>query len=272
MISHGDPRYPKLRKGLVIGGALLGTYGLLAYVILPSVWTHYEHQRGLKGQPMLTRTKQGIPGGPLNIGLVGSQEDVVHAMHATEWYPADPITLRTSLEIINSVLLDRPYLKAPVSPLFYQGRQEDLAYEKQAGASADRRHHVRFWKVLESGTEGRPVWLGSVTFDRGVGVSRYTGQVTHHIAADIDAERNSLIDDLVQAGMVATRYQVSGIGPTLNGRNGEGDPYYTDGEIWMAVLAVAGERQLQPPTELTKPVLVATKDALWGAVAGLFGK
>jgi hypothetical protein len=259
-------------KGLVVGGALLGTYGLLAYVALPSAWTHYEHQHGLKGQPMLTRTKQGIAGGPLNIGLVGSQEDVVHAMHAASWYAADPITLRTSIEIINSVLLDRPYLDAPVSPLFYQGRREDLAFEKPVGSSADRRHHVRFWKVLDTGAEGRPVWLGSVTFDRGVGVSRYTGQVTHDIAPDIDAERDGLIDDLVHARLVATRYQVSGIGPTLNGRNGEGDPYYTDGEIWMAVLAAAGERQVQPPTELTKPVLVATKDALWNTVAGLFGK
>src|SRR3954466_16420507 len=130
MISHRDPRHPNLRKGLVIGGALLGTYGLLAYLALPSAWAHYEHQRGLEGQPMLTRTRQGIPGGPLNVGLVGSKEDVILAMHAAGWSPADPITLRSSLEIISSVLLDRPYLDAPVSPLFYQGRQEDLAYEK----------------------------------------------------------------------------------------------------------------------------------------------
>ena len=161
-----------------------------------------------------------------------------------------------------------PINDAPVSPLFYQGRREDLAYEKPVGSSADQRHHVRFWKVLESGQEGRPVWLGSVTFDRGVGLSRYTGQVTHHIAPDIDAERDGLIRDLVRAGMVTTRYQVSGIGPTLNGRNGEGDPYYTDGEIWMAVLVVAGEKRTQPPTELASPALVTAKDGIWNAVAG----
>ena len=42
--------------------------------------------------------------------------------------------------------------------------------------------------------------------------------------------------------MVTTRLSGVRIGPTLNGRNGEGDRYYTDGEIWMAVLAVAGEK------------------------------
>ncbi len=258
----------RIRKGLLIAAVVLGGYVVLAYVVLPSAWTHYEHQRGLAGRPMVTHTKQGIPGGPLNVGLVGSQEDVVRAMHAAGWYPADPITLRSSLGIIGSVLLHRPDNDAPVSPLFYQGRREDLAFEKPVGSSADQRHHVRFWKVLESGEEGRPVWLGSVTFDRGVGVSRYTGQVTHHIAPDIDAERDGLIDDLVRAGMVTTRYQVSGIGPTLNGRNGEGDPYYTDGEIWMAVLVVAGEKRTQPPTELASPALVTAKDRIWNAVAG----
>ncbi len=70
-------------------------------------------------------------------------------MHAAGWYPADPITLKSSIEIVGSVLLDRPYRDAPVSNLYYLGRREDLAYEKPIGASADRRNHVRYWKVLE---------------------------------------------------------------------------------------------------------------------------
>jgi hypothetical protein len=41
-------------------------------------------------------------------------------------------------------------------------------YEHQPGL---RRHQVRFWKVLEKGIEGRPVWLGSATLDRSVGLS-----------------------------------------------------------------------------------------------------
>ena len=90
-------------------------------------------------------------------------------MHAAGWFPADPITLRSSIGIIGSVLLHRPDNDAPVSPLFYQGRQEDLAFEKPVGSSADQRHHVRFWKSWKR--ERPPVWLGSVTFDRGVGIA-----------------------------------------------------------------------------------------------------
>ena len=86
---------------------------------------------------MVTRTAQGIPGDPINVGLVGAKADVLCAMHAAAWYPADPITFRSSVEIIGSVVLDRPYRDAPVSSLFYDGRREDLAFEKPDGASAD---------------------------------------------------------------------------------------------------------------------------------------
>ena len=71
---------------------ILGGYGLLAYLVLPGFWTHYEHQRGLADMPMVTRTAQGIPGDPLNVGLIGDIGDVVCAMHAAGWYPADLIT------------------------------------------------------------------------------------------------------------------------------------------------------------------------------------
>ena len=229
-------RHSKLRIALVVLAVVLILYELIAYIVLPQIWTHYEHQKGLAGLTMVTRTAQGIPGDPINVGLVGTKADVLCAMHAAAWYPADPITFRSSVEIVGSVILDRPYRDAPVSPLFYQGRREDLAFEKPDGSSADRRQHVRFWEVLKRGDEGRPVWLGSATFDRGVGLSRDTGQVTHHIAPDIDAERDRLTDDLKTAKVVEAIYEVSGIGPTLAGRNGEGDRYYTDGEIKISRL------------------------------------
>jgi hypothetical protein len=255
------------RHWLLILGAVPIVYLLLAYLILPVVWTHHEHEPGLASLPMVTRTADDIPGGPLNVGLVGSTEDITRAMHAAEWFPADPITLRTSIEIIGSVMLDRPYHDAPVSPLYYQGKKEQLAFEKPVGKSADRRHHVRLWQVLEKGTDGRPVWLGAITFDRGVGLSHDTGQVTHHIGPDIDAERDLLMQDLREAGMVEAFFQISGVGPTLYGRNGEGDPYYTDGEIDFARLVLDGAKRTEPPQILAPPTLIALKDQVWHGIS-----
>jgi len=250
------------RWWIVLAGVLAG-YLLLAYLLLPALWSHHEHEPGLASVPMVTRTGSGIPGDALNVGLVGGKEDVLPAMHAAGWFPADPITLRTSVEIVGSVILDRPYHDAPVSPLYYEGKKEQLAFEKPDGRSADRRHHVRFWQVLDKGTDGRPVWLGSVTFDRGVGLSHDTGQVTHHIAPNIDAERDLLMRDLRDAGMVLNFFQISGVGPTLFGRNGEGDPYYTDGEIHLATLVVAGVRREELPATIPAPALIALKDQVW---------
>jgi hypothetical protein len=262
-------RRSKLKTALVILAIVLAAYGIMAYIVLPLTWTHYEHQKGLAGRPMVTRTAQDIPGDPINVGLVGAREDLLCAMHAAAWYPADPITLRSSVEIVGSVILDRPYRDAPVSSLFYEGRREDLAFEKPVGTSADRRHHVRFWEVLKAGQEGRPVWLGSVTFDRDVGLSSYTGQVTHHIAPDVDADRDNLTGDLRTAKVVETIYEVSGIGPTVAGRNGEGDRYYTDGEVKISRSVAGCNTRAESAAELKSPPFVEFKNRTWKAIAGV---
>jgi hypothetical protein len=254
-------------RWLIIFAAVAIVYLMLAYILLPSLWTHHEHEPGLASLPMVTRTSTGIPGDALNVGLIGSKEDVLRTMHAAGWFPADPITLRTSIEIVGSVVLDRPYHDAPVSPLYYEGKKEQLAFEKPDGRSADKRHHVRLWLVLEKGTDGRPVWLGSITFDRGVGLSHDTGQVTHHIGPDIDAERDLLMRDLRDAGMVQSFFQISGTGPTLLGRNGEGDPYYTDGEIDVASLVVDGAKRTQAPEILPPPLMIVLKDRIWHRIS-----
>ena len=80
---------------------------------------------------------------------------------------------------------------------------------------------MRFWKALDAGDNGRPVWLGAAVFDDGLGVSHYTGQITHHTAPDIDAERDLLMSDLENAKKASELYSVSGVGPTLFSRNGE---------------------------------------------------
>ena len=252
------------RRLWAVVGVVALVWAGLAYAALPLIWRHYEHQRGLEGREMVTSTSQGIPGDPLNVGFVGSQSDVVCAFHAAGWAPADPVTLASSLKIVGSVVLDRPYPAAPVSALYLDGRREDLSFQRAAGRSADTRHHVRLWQALENGEEGRPVWLGAASFDRGVGFSRYTLQVTHHIDADIDAERDGLIAALTRAGVVDGVYEVTGVGQTLMGRNGGGDRYYTDGEIALARLTPdCAARAGSAPETLPGPPAVEWKNRVW---------
>lgn len=258
----------RLKKIALAGVLVAALYAALAYAVLPALWTHYEHQRRLAAVPMLTTTAQGIPGDPINVGFVGDEGDVACAFAAAGWSRASPLSLRSDIGIAGSVLLDRPDAQAPVSTLMLEGRKQDMALEKLAGRSAAHRHHVRLWRVLDEGQERRPVWLGSATFDESVGLSRYTGAVTHHIAPDIDAERALIATDLENAKMVEARYQVTGIGPTLAGRNGEGDRYFTDGEVWMLRLVAGCRKNEGAVATLPSPAAVEIKDALWQALAG----
>jgi len=118
------------RWWIVLLGVLIA-YLLLAYVLLPALWSHHEHEPGLASPPMVTRTADGVPGDALNVGLVRSRDDVLRAMHAAGWYPADPITLRTSIEIVGSVAFDRPYHDAPVSSAL-PPRQKGTARVREA--------------------------------------------------------------------------------------------------------------------------------------------
>jgi len=257
---------PGKKLSLALGGGLAIYIGF-AYLIAPNYWRHYEHQLALADKSMLTVTSLGIPGDALNVGVEGGREDILCAMRASGWRPADPVTLKSSFKIVGSVIARRAYATAPVSDLFWEGRHEDLAFEKPSGISPSRRHHVRFWQALDVGQDGAPVWLGGATYDRSVGVSHFTGQVTHHIDADIDSERDLLIGDLATSGHVLSAYEVAGVGPTLHGRNGGGDLYFTDGEIRFVRLKPDCASDAMPPDVLPANVETQARSTVFGWLA-----
>ena len=219
--------------------ALAFLYVTVAYLALPRYWTERDAGRILPVSSMLTETPQGISGDPVNVGLVGTRAEVLAAMAAARWRPADPITLRSSLEIGLSVALDRPYADAPISTLIFDGHRQDLAFEKPDGISPDKRHHVRLWQIEQEVGETM-LWLGSASFDSGVGISHDTGEITHHIGPDVDAERDLLMADLASVCAIASKVTVEGRGETQDARNGGGDLYRTDGLAIVATLRSAG--------------------------------
>lgn len=237
-MSDDASRPPRRRRRLFRAlGVVVGGWLLAAYLILPFLWTEHErHHPALEGAPKVTVNADGIPGDALNVALIGSREEVIGALLATGWKPADPITLRSSLEIAESVVLDRPDPTAPVSPLYVYGRAQDMAFEQEVGRSASERHHVRWWRAEPPDENGRPLWLGDADFDRDAGLSHLTGQITHHIGPDIDADRDALMAALEAAGRLVRRYWWPGVGITQDGRNAGGDRYFTDGMVAVGEL------------------------------------
>jgi hypothetical protein len=223
-----------LREGFFLVAAALAIWAALAYLALPAVWQRAQRQavlqrEGLAGEDMITRTRQGLAGDPINFGLVGDKAEMLCAFRSAGWTLADSVTLQIAGGKSDS--------SAPVALLYFNGRVEDVAFESPVGFSATRRHHVRLWRVSAAAFDDRPLWLAAASHDRGVGVNRYNLQLTHRIDGDLDAEREFIGEALGQAGAIRSFFQIPGVGPTLDGRNGGGDRYFTDGEVLVGVLA-----------------------------------
>jgi hypothetical protein len=74
-----------------------------------------------------------IPGDPLNVALLGTEAEVKKTILDAGWYPADSLTLKSCLEMVEAAVLKRQYDDAPVSNLFLFGRKQDLAFEQPVG-------------------------------------------------------------------------------------------------------------------------------------------
>ena len=217
---------------------LLLVWLLAAYLIMPSLWKQYAHRHPqFDADPRITQTGDHHPGDPLNVALIGTEAQLMSIMQAANWYPAAALGLKSDLKIAADTILSRPDEQAPVSNLYLFGRKEDLAFEQPVGDNPRHRHHVRFWKTDSVGQDGRPAWIGSAVYDERVGLSRTTGQITHVTAPDVDAERDYLFQCLEKTGDLAEQYTVDGFHTRLEGRNGGGDPWRTDGDLDVGVIA-----------------------------------
>ena len=225
------------RRTIQVVAVIVSLYLLAVYVVTPFLWKRdVRRHPELFNAPRITHTPDGILGDPVNLALIGSESELIRAMVAAKWYPADPLTFRSSVRIAVDSVFRRPDDDAPVSTLELFGRKQDLAFEQPVGNSPRQRHHVRFWK-WDQLVDGREVWFGAVTYDERVGVSHTTGQVTHHIAPDVDAERDRLCAGLDEAKAIERLSWLDGF-QQLRGKNGGGDPWHTDGRLEVVELAV----------------------------------
>jgi LssY-like putative type I secretion system component LssY len=167
--------------------------------------------------------------------MVGTEEELLQIMQTAKWYKAAALGLESDLKIAVDSVLSRPDDNAPVSSLYLFGRKEDLAFEQPVGDNPRHRHHVRFWKTDKRHND-RPVWVGSAIYDQHVGFSRDTGQITHVTAPDIDAERDYMFRELERTGDLATVEVIDDFHKILEGRNGGGDPWHTDGRLFVGAV------------------------------------
>lgn len=181
-----------------------------------------------------TRTADGLLGDPINLALNGTEDQLVAAMEKAGWHLAEDLTFKSSIKMVYSSVFGRRYPGAPVSPLFVFNEQQNLAFQKDINNNPRKRHHVRFWKTpqdwwLPGGYQAD--WLGAATYDKNVGLSLFTGQVTHKIDADVDKERDFVIKTIKDAGATKRVNVIKHFTTSYYSRNGGGDTIHTDGSL-----------------------------------------
>lgn len=224
---------------------LLGFWILLTYITLPRLhqlmtWIYLPDY--FFGR---TRTTEGVLSDPINIALDGPERDLHVAMRRAGWVLAEERTLSSAWSMVRSTLLRRSYPSAPVSDLYLMGRRHDFTYQQEVGGTTDKRHHVRFWRmppdfVLPGGY--RSDWLAAGTYDRAVGFSFFTLQITHRIDENIDVERDYLVDTVRFADPEVEVEVIEEFSTSYHDRNGQGDRFRTDGDLPVIDVTGAASR------------------------------
>lgn len=231
--------------------ALSATYGIGAYVILPRVVRMSLKITQRKRVPRYTITGDGLPGDPVNVALTGTLAALRSAFAAVGWSVADRLSFKSSIGMARSFVFNKPYPTAPFSTLYLFGRGQDVGFQKAIDDSPRKRHHVRFWALSLGdarstlGTAGfwlntdrpplgdRVLWVGAVTRDTGIGLTKLTFQITHATDVDTNAEREFLFGEL-KKGRVIGDVRAYQTGDQLVTEHV--NRYVTDGDVAVADL------------------------------------
>lgn len=241
--------YLLLRQGVRPGWPLLllvAFWVLFTYLLLPRlhrILTNIYVPGYFIGR---TRTADGLLGDPVNLGVLAHEGQIHQAMTAAGWILADDLDPTSTRKMIGATVRRRSYPNAPVSPLLLFDRQQDFAYQQEVGGSTAQRHHVRFWRCPEGWMlpGGYAVdWLAAGTYDKSVGFSLFTFQITHKIEANTDIERDFVVSTVVAANPPAAVRIIRDFSTGYHSRNGGGDLIQTDGDLPVLDLrAIAADR------------------------------
>lgn len=241
-ITRGLKRFLILIPGLVIGFvaysdlfpafnrwlpgelALVATYLLAAYILIPICIRIFRLIMRPKHLPLYSTTPDGLASDPLNIGVVGTEKQLIQAMKKAGWYRADERTIKTIFRLIMSVVLRHPYHTAPFSNLYLFGRKQDIGFQLPVGDDPSNRHHVRFWAASHTSDPRhldhlsfwkrfhKPVsarehilWVGAASRDTGLSIIRHNAQFTHMIHPDTNAERELIVKHLEKTGLIKNK-------------------------------------------------------------------
>jgi hypothetical protein len=187
----------------------------------------------LSNAPQRVQGKDGKPGDPINLVIVGSQAEIQRAFQQAGWVEPERAAQQSIWRSTRAIIGEVAYGTAPVSDLYLFGRREDLAFAKMLNTVA-KRHHLRLWRSDVRTAQGREVWLGASTHDFGYDVR--PGVISHAIDPNLDDERAKVGADLAATKRVSAEQLVTRSNSLSTGLTATGAAWKTDGRLLAIVL------------------------------------
>jgi hypothetical protein len=238
--------------------ALLITYCLMAYIVIPNLMRLFHVFQKPDHIPVYVTTGDGWPSDPVNLAIVAkNRKQLAAAMKKAGWFESEPLTLKNGAREIASIIFNIPYPEAPLSNLYLFDRPHDIAFAipTNKNSSARTRHHVRFWRLEEPPIKtrhsshydfwrdkfrnllgvDREIWIGAATEDiRVIDIQWRTGQLTHGVSHEAEKERDFVIKTLGDKNLVR-QVEISEPGEHLRFRGQSFRTFYTtDSSIKIA--------------------------------------
>jgi LssY C-terminus len=196
----------------------------------------------LERLPCCTGNRRGAYGDPVNVILIGANDDIFSALARQGWDPTHALGAGTVRKTLQAFLLGHRYRYSPVSSLYLFDRRQDVAFQK-ARRTIHQRNHMRLW-LSPYTYRAKPVWIAQISRDIGLRFTlRSPFLTTHKIDPQVDEARDYLVQDLLASESLEWLAYVKGVGqasPEAPRENLTGDAYFTDG--LRAVAAVSSRR------------------------------
>jgi hypothetical protein len=204
----------------------------------------------LRALPCCVKDEAGERNGdPLNLVVIGDVDDLLASMSRAGWSFTHRIDLHTVQRMLGAAISGQAYPVAPVSPLYFQGRPQDMALQR-ARNTIVQRNHLRLW-LAPFRFEERSVWVGQISRDIGIKATTLSPTLTTHVIdPNVDEAREHLLQSLMVAGAIERFAFVQGmprVSASEPNQNLTGDPYFTDGLRFVVMLSDNG---MTPPEDV----------------------
>ena len=182
-----------------------------------------------KEQMKYTETLIGEKQEPVNfVFLARDDRQLIAALQRADWDVADKTDISSFIQAVKASILKTPHPSVLISPSFWNTKIQDLSFAKVPGPNwLSNAHHVKIWRTNFLLENGNSIYVGMVNANDG-----FRWGIIPKIAPDLDAEREQLYQDLDRTEKIESHLKAQPV-KSLIGKNFIGDPFFTDGKVYI---------------------------------------